>query len=640
MGPLLIALATLLVFVAAYRFYGLALARRVFRLSDTAECPSTQRRDGVDFVPTPWVVVFGHHFTSIAGTGPIVGPAIAVLWGWLPALLWVVFGAMFIGAVHDLASLVVSLRNRGQTVGDIAGHVIGPRVRLLFLTLLLLALNIVLAIFGLVIANTFRLFPSAIFPCLAQIPLALAIGLYLRRGTASAGTLLLPLSLIALVLMYLSVFFGDIGPLHGFNQALAALPVWAWVLLLLGYCGLASVLPVWALLQPRDYINALQLLSALGLLMAGLVVAAAVGGIGVDGSRVQLAFNAPAWVASPPGAPPLVPFLFITVACGAISGFHCLVSSGTTSKQLARETDATAVGFGGMLTEGFLAVLVILACTAGLTLGLPVGADGTPLTGPAAYEATYGSWAAIQGNAAIRAFVTGSGNLLASLGLPASASVALMGVLVASFAATTLDTATRLQRYVIEELARALRQTLAGSPRLPSTLQLVPRAFENRYLATTAAVLFALCLAVLPAPGREFSLTTAGSGGLILWPLFGATNQLLGGLAFLLILFWLLLTGRPLAFALLPAVFMLVVPMWALTLQAFIGTSATPSWWASGNYLLAGLAAAALLLELWLVLEAIIAYRKLRADLRASPHPIETKNHPSGGWSSSAQDRI
>lgn len=636
MGPLLIALASLTAFVLAYRLYGRRLARHVFQLSETAECPSRQRRDGVDFVPTPWVVVFGHHFTSIAGTGPIVGPAIAVLWGWLPALVWVVLGAIFIGAVHDLASLVVSLRSRGQTVGDIAGDVIGPRVRLLFLLILLLALNIVLAIFGLVIANTFRLFPAAIFPCLAQIPLAVAIGLYLRAGVgASAGPggrggLLLPLSLAALVLMYLSVFLGDVGPLHALNQTLAAWPLWVWVVLLLGYCGVASVLPVWVLLQPRDYINALQLLSALGLLFAGLVVASLVGGIGPGGERVALTFSAPAVQLSPAGAPPMLPFLFITVACGAISGFHCLVSSGTTSKQLAREPDATVVGFGGMLTEGFLAVLVILACTAGLGLGIaaasatssPTSPAGT-LVGEAAYAATYGSWAAIQGNAAIRAFVTGSGNLLASLGIPATASVALMGVLVASFAATTLDTATRLQRYVIEELARALAAPRLDDGRSSATAdapaahrrtfaQLVS-ALQNRYVATSAAVVLALLLALLPAPGQSFSLATAGSGGLILWPLFGATNQLLGGLAFLVILFWLLVTGRPVLFALLPAVFMLAVPMWALTVQAFIGTASSPSWLASGKYLLAGMAAAALLLEIWMLAEAAAAYRKYRA---------------------------
>ncbi|MFN4241689.1 MAG: carbon starvation protein A [Tepidisphaerales bacterium] len=667
MGPLVVALASLTAFVLAYRLYGRRLARHVFRLSETAECPSRQRRDGVDFVPTPWVVVFGHHFTSIAGTGPIVGPAIAVLWGWLPALVWVVLGAIFIGAVHDLASLVVSLRNRGQTVGDIAGDVIGPRVRLLFLLILLLALNIVLAIFGLVIANTFRLFPAAIFPCLAQIPLAVAIGLYLRgsgsssAGPAGRGGLLLPLSLAALVLMYLSVFLGDVGPLHAFNQTLAAWPLWVWVVLLLGYCGVASVLPVWVLLQPRDYINALQLLSALGLLFAGLVVAALVGGTSPDGQQVPLSFSAPAVQLAPAGAPPMLPFLFITVACGAISGFHCLVSSGTTSKQLARETDATAVGFGGMLTEGFLAVLVILACTAGLGLGI-AAASATPsptspagtLVGEAAYAATYGSWAAIQGNAAIRAFVTGSGNLLASLGIPATASVALMGVLVASFAATTLDTATRLQRYVIEELARALAppssdtaraspdaaraspEPARSTPPARRALGRVAHALQNRYVATSAAVLLALLLALLPAPGQSFSLATAGSGGLILWPLFGATNQLLGGLAFLVILFWLLVTGRPVLFALLPAVFMLAVPMWALTVQAFIGTASSPSWLASGRYLLAGMAAAALLLEIWMLAEAAAAYRKYRA-LNPAGLSLRPESPPTPPWSPSGR---
>lgn len=616
MGPLLVAIAALCAFTLGYVVYGRLLARRVFELSPSATCPSAERRDGIDFVPTPVSVVFGHHFTSIAGTGPIVGPAIAVLWGWLPALVWVIVGAIFIGAVHDLGALVVSLRNRGQTVGDLAGKVIGPRVRTLFLLILLLGLNIVLAIFGLVIANTFRLFPSAIFPCLAQIPLAVAIGFYLRGAPETGGRLLLPLSVAALAVMYVTVFLGDVGPLHAFNRTLAAWPIWAWVVFLLGYCAVASVLPVWVLLQPRDYINALQLLTALGLLAAGLVVGALLGGVTPTGDRVPLAFHAPAWNLTPVGAPPILPFLFITVACGAISGFHCLVSSGTTSKQLCRETDSLPVGFGGMLTEGFLATLVIIACTAGLGLGVTAAAGAGPVVGTAAYDATYSSWAAIQGNAAIRAFVTGAGNLLGAIGLSPSASVALMGVLVASFAATTLDTATRLQRYVIEELARSSRPP-PGSSTPPGAarraLAAVAAPFENRYVATAAAVVLAMGLAVFPPPGREFSLATAGSGGLILWPLFGATNQLLGGLAFLVIVFWLLRTRRPMVFAVVPAVFMLAIPMWALTVQAFIGTAASASWWASGQYLLAGIAGASLLLEVWMLAEAAAAYRKIRA---------------------------
>ncbi len=270
METLLIALGSLVAYIIAYNTYGRWLSRKIFKLDPSNKAPSIELEDGDDFVPTSKSIVFGHHFTSIAGTGPIVGPALAVIWGWLPALLWVLFGSIFIGAVHDFGSLVISMRNKGQTVGDISGRILSPRTRILFLSVLFLALTIVLAIFGLVIAAVFKMFPASILPCLIQIPIAVVIGLWLHRKGIS---LLIP-SIVALGIMYFSVAFGDWGFLHAFNTTLAAWPVIAWVVVLLLYSYAASVLPVWLLLQPRDYINSLQLLSALGLVVFGLVVAA------------------------------------------------------------------------------------------------------------------------------------------------------------------------------------------------------------------------------------------------------------------------------------------------------------------------------------------------------------------------------
>ncbi len=388
MSVLLIAIASGLAFMVAYHTYGRWLGSKIFNLAADAVCPSESLRDDRDYLPTPKAIVFGHHFTSIAGTGPIVGPAIAVMWGWLPALLWVVLGSIFIGAVHDFGSLVISLRSKGQTVGEIAGQVLNRRVRLLFLFVLFLALTIVLAIFGLVIANVFKLYPTAIVPCLVQVPLAIAIGIWLHRKGVN---LLLP-SIIALIVMYLTVIFGDEGFLHSINTTLAGLPIIVWVAVLLVYSYVASVLPVWTLLQPRDFINSLQLLTALGLVVTGMVVAAFIGGSppvpGDDIARQPLELVAPMIDWSPEGAPLIFPFLFITIACGAISGFHCLVSSGTSSKQLKTETDARFVGYGAMLTEGFLAVIVILCCVAGLGLGL-AAAEAQAL-----WETRYGSWQA------------------------------------------------------------------------------------------------------------------------------------------------------------------------------------------------------------------------------------------------------
>ena len=269
MQTLLIAIGAFVLYLVAYNTYGKWLARKIFKLDPEALTPSVAMNDDKDYVPTAKSVILGHHFTSIAGTGPIVGPAVAVIWGWVPALLWVLFGSIFIGAVHDFGSLVVSMRNRGQTVGDIAGRVLAPRTRVLFLSILFMALTIVLAIFGLVIAAVFKLYPASIIPCLIQIPLAVAIGVWMHRR----GMSILAPSVIALILMYVTVFYGDVGFLHSLNGWLAGMPVMTWVAVLLVYSYVASVLPVWVLLQPRDYINSLQLVSALGLVVIGLVVA-------------------------------------------------------------------------------------------------------------------------------------------------------------------------------------------------------------------------------------------------------------------------------------------------------------------------------------------------------------------------------
>ena len=703
MHPLLIAAVSGVAFVVAYHTYGRWLGQRVFRLAAGNVVPSHAFADGNDYVPTRKSVVFGHHFTSIAGTGPIVGPAIAVMYGWVPALLWVILGSIFIGAVHDFGSLVVSLRNGGRSVGDVAGDVINRRTRLLFLCVLFLCLLIVIAIFGLVIAAVFKAYPAAIFPCLVQGPIALVIGLWLHRRGAS---LVLP-SVIALALMYATTFYGDVGVLHDFNAWAAAWPNWVWIALLLGYGFVASVLPVWVLLQPRDFINSLQLLTALGLIVIGLVVASFIGGAPpVEGAdRVTLEMVAPAWNLSPTGAPPIWPFLFITIACGAVSGFHCLVSSGTSSKQLDSEPEARFVGYGAMLTEGFLAVLVILACGAGLGLGEPLtwrqpmggnspnsrwvnaglgttkestttpgffyvsgnpsisfvpemAATGLPqffiyekdsytrnpvdelpelgsparhadtwfyfdndnpvaaATGFWAFQTKYESWQSADGLAAkVGAFVTGAGNLVAAAGVPRAWGAALMAVLVASFALTTLDTAVRLQRYVVQELAGTLGRPWdrlpachPGQAEADDRLEARPTggraSLAGPYLAAGVAVATGAAMAAVPASG-EWSLANVGTGGMVLWPLFGATNQLLAGLAFAVILFYLRRRRVVTWFLLPPMAFMLVMPAWATMVQL-------PGWWQEGRYVLAAVGAACLALETWMVAEAALVYGRVK----------------------------
>ncbi len=333
MTTLLIAVGSFVGFIVAYNTYGRWLAQKVFALDPAADVPSKLLEDGVDYVPSKRSLVFGHHFTSIAGTGPIVGPAIAVFWGWLPALLWVVFGCIFIGAVHDFGALVVSMRNRGQTIGEIAGRMISSRTKILFLLVLFFALTIVLAIFGLVIAAIFDKYPQSVLAVWISLPIAIFIGLRLRYGSQN----LLAMSIVSLVLIYATIYIGTyylpiVLPVSN--------PTVVWTIILLVYCAIASVLPVWLLLQPRDYVNSHQLFLALGLLVVGLAVACLTG-------KADLIESTPTLTSDlPDGTPPIWPFLFITIACGAISGFHCLVSSGTSSKQLESETDAQLIGYG------------------------------------------------------------------------------------------------------------------------------------------------------------------------------------------------------------------------------------------------------------------------------------------------------
>ncbi|GAB4177221.1 MAG: carbon starvation protein A [Terrimicrobiaceae bacterium] len=610
MEILLIILGTMGLYLVAYHTYGRWLARKVFRLDASANVPSQDLRDDHDYVPTARSVVFGHHFTSIAGTGPIVGPALAILWGWVPALLWVLFGSIFMGAVHDFSTLVVSLRNRGMTVGEIAGRVISPRVRILFLVLLLFALWVVLAIFGWVIASVFVQFPQAVLPVFLQIPISIWIGLKVHR---KGGKLLLP-STVALVLMFGTVWLGAGCPgmewgggalgesIRAINLSLAALPIWVWVAVLLGYCYLASVLPVWVLLQPRDYINSLQLIASLGLVVCGLFAAALGGMSGGDSARPPLEMVAPAFRWTPLNAPPIFPFLFVTVACGAISGFHCLVSSGTSSKQLRCETDAQFVGYGSMLLEGFLAVLVIIAVGAGVGLGWQAAYPG--ITGAELWNTLYADWKGVTGGKAIGAFVVGAANLIQALGVDPAMATALMGVLVASFAGTTLDTATRLQRYVVQELAHAMGgggaegNTAGGRKWSPWGW------LTTTHGATMFAVSTAFLLALFPPPGKPWTAETIGTGGLILWPLFGATNQLLGGLALMVVAFWLRRRGLPVAFAMVPMVIMLALPTWALGSDIL-------RWVQGGSFLLVAVGGIMLAITAWMAIEGLLAWQRI-----------------------------
>jgi len=545
-----LAVATFALFALGYRFYSRFLAERVFGLSDDEPVPALQHEDGIDFVPTRAGVLWGHHFTSIAGAAPIVGPAIAVIWGWLPALVWVAVGTIFMGAVHDFSALVISLRNRGRSIGEIAGGVIGPRTRTLFLLIISLLIWIVLAVFAFIIGTLFQSNPGSIFPIWVQIVVALGLGwlVYQRRSGIFAP------SLVAYAALLVAIFYGD-----AFARAfpvIAEVPVVAWVWILLVYSFVASVLPVWLLLQPRDYLNAHQLVTGLVLLFLGLVV-------------LHPTVQAPMINAAPAGAPPMIPFLFITIACGAISGFHGLVSSGTTSKQAGCMTDARPIGYGGMLGEGALGMLAVLAATAGFS-------------STAEWHGHYASWGAAAGlSAKLGAFVSGGATFVASLGIPRATAETFIAVMVVAFAATSLDTGARIQRLIIAELAES-----HGVP-----------ALTNRYAAGALGIGAALLLAVTQADGK---------GGLILWPLFGTTNQLVAGVTLLVVSVWLRQNGRPYVYTLVPMIFVGLA-----TVASMLGEvqGYYRAW--SEQWLLAVLGSVILVLDVWVVLEG---FRVLVAD--------------------------
>ena len=559
MNSLYLAVGIAVLFLIAYHTYGKFLARKIFKLNPDAVCPSKELQDNIDFVPTQKSILFGHHFTSIAGTGPIVGPAIAIIWGWVPAVIWVIFGSIFMGAVHDFGSMVVSLRNQGRSIGDIASDVINKRVRTLFLIIIFFELWIVVAIFGVVIAIVFNMFPRAVIPVWLEIPIALWLGhMVYKKGAPH-----LPLSIVAVIVMYITVLIGAYVPIK--MPALFGLnPLALWVILLLIYAYIASTLPVQVLLQPRDYINSHQLFVAFTLLALGVLFAHPV-------------MVAPATNFSPEGAPPIWPMIFVIMACGAISGFHSLVSSGTSSKQCDAELSSFAIGYGGMLMEAMLAIFVIIACGAGLALGLTK--DGQTFTGLAAFSQHYASWGAAAGlGSKINAFVVGSANMIDKIGIPHQITLTIMGVFVVSFAATTLDTATRLQRYIVSELS-----IVCGVPTL-----------GKRHPATLIAVITALLLAFYNGSGK---------GALTLWPLFGSVNQLLAGLALLVITAYLAHHKTPLRYTMIPMLFMLLMTGWAMIIN--MGT-----FYLDSNWLLFSIGLVVFILEIWMVTESVLVLRK------------------------------
>jgi carbon starvation protein len=544
MNALLISIVTIIAYMLAYRYYARFLGEKVLSLDPVRPTPAREFEDGIDFVPTRRIILFGHHFASIAGLGPILGPAIAVIWGWLPAVLWILFGSILLGCVHDMATLFVSLRNRGRSIGDVTKTLVGPRARILFLLLIFFTLSLAMGTFVRIIATLFSdaFHPESVLPVAALIALALCVGfLVYRRGTGIA-----PATIVALIVMFITIWLGIRYPVRGIGQT-------SWACLLITYAYIASVLPVWMLLQPRDYLNAYQLVIGMILMYIGLFIL-----------RPSLA--APAVNHAPTGAPSLFPFLFITIACGAISGFHNLVSTGTTAKQLATESDARPIGYGGMLAEGLLAMVVVLACTAGVTR--------------IEWAERYASWQAASGLAAkMEAFVIGAGNFIASVGIPVEIARSFIVVMAVGFAMTTLDSGTRLLRYNLEELGESISV----------------KPLKNRYIAAFVAVLGIAYFSLMTVEGRPIGLT--------LWELFGTTNQILAALGLLTVSLFLYRMKKPIVFTLIPMIAMMIMTVTAMVLKLKANLIAR-------HWSLLVVGAIILVLVVWLVVESVLAFRR------------------------------
>jgi len=507
MSAIWLVLIALAAFIVAYLTYGSYIVRKL-GIDPKIETPAHTMRDDFDYVPARAPVLMGHHFASIAGAAPILGPIVAAAFGWIPVFLWIVLGGIFIGAVHDTTALFASIRHRAKSISEVLKENVGVSSKKLFAAFATLTLILIMAVFAIVVAKMFVSIPSVATTSILFIVLAIPFGYAIFRR----GAPLLWSSVIGVALLALCVWLGLLFPI--------SLPFAAWVVILLGYAFIAASLPVWFLLQPRDYLNSFLLY----VFLAGAII-----GILVTNPTIQL----PAFTSFETNLGYLFPILFVTVACGAISGFHSIVASGTTSKQLSSEAHVKPIGYGGMLLENLLAVIA-LTTVAYLLLG--------------DYQALLKEvgWGGV--------FSQGIGNFLTSIGIPLAVGIGFGGLVLAAFAMTTLDTATRLCRFLFVELS----EKEEGKPATIVTL------VTNRYVAGIIVVVAA----------GAFALT---GSAMTIWPIFGSANQLLAALALLAGAVWLARMGRDNKFVLYPMIFMFAVTLTALVFM-FLKTLAAANW--------------------------------------------------------------
>lgn len=504
----------------AYKYYG-AFLNKAFAIDNKNKVPAYSMQDDVDFVPTNPFVVFGHHFSSIAGAGPIVGPVLAALYfGWLPALLWIILGSIFVGGVHDLGSLLASMRHKAGNIADIARDYMGTFAGKLFLLFIYLALLYVIIVFLDLTALTFTEEGNVATSSNLFILLAVAFGLSTRifKKLTFRNQLI-----IFLPLLFLAIAAGEWYPITGVPELFGSQKFF-WSTMLLAYCFIASIVPVWALLQPRDFLSSFLLYAAIAGGAIGILIGVLQGNVALEAQWPALVYESQL---TEMGITPLgmiFPVLFITIACGACSGFHSMVSAGTTARQVKSENDAFKIGYGAMLVEGLVAVISL---TTVVVLAFQKESFGSPLS----------------------VFANGVGTFLSSLGLEKTTGTHFAYLAISTFLLTTLDTCTRISRYIIQDIF-AWKNTDASKRFLSTTLAVaVPAIFAFMTLSDKA--------------GNPIPLWKA------IWPIFGASNQLLAALTLLAVTIWLKRTGRRYLFALVPMLIMLSVTLTALALMFY-----------------------------------------------------------------------
>ena len=554
MSSILIVLFGLVGFCFGWFVYSKFIAEKIYQLDPNYQTPAHRFEDGVDFVPTNKFVLWGSHFTAVAGAAPIVGPAIAVYWGWAPALLWVTLGSIFFAGVHDFGALWASNRHDAKSIGALSESIVSTRVRSVMMVIIFLLLVLVNAMFGTIIANDMVIYPESVFPAWAAIPVAIAIGVLIRRKFN-----LLLISIIGVAILYFTIYIGSNMPMALPGDIFGLGERGNWIILLYVYAGIASMLPVWLLLQPRDYINGAQLVLGLIILYSAVLL-----------TMPNVA--APMFNDVVEGTPPLWPILFVTIACGALSGFHGIVSSGTSAKQLNNEKDARFVGYLGALGEGSLALITIVAVTGSLYAATAAGG----------WNELYPS---LSGGPADGGFITGGALLISNgWGFSQSFSQTMLAVMVVLFAGTTMDAGLRLTRYIIQEWG--------------NIYEISP--LKNNYISTLVAVGACLLLAFGVSNGNY-----PGDGGTLIWPVFGATNQILASMTLIVLSVYLIKLGRPARYLLTPMIFILLMAIWASVWYVMDYVS-------RGQWILVAIQVAVMVSAVFIILESWAAVSKFR----------------------------